>query len=168
MKIIADGKAYVQLNDVMYIINHLDNIPVPASVFNTVFKDCQPIICTDSNRYEFIEFDDEEAIKFFRELDYSVDYLAFKDKSEDEIIQEGSKVAEEKNALARKFNQMSDDEKRENQSIVSECEMLEFKIFSIRDIVWMKQGHLKIKLPKTSETKQEKPFDKIKKIFKKR
>ena len=30
MKRILNGKAYVQLNDVLYIINNLDDIAVPA------------------------------------------------------------------------------------------------------------------------------------------
>lgn len=166
MKIILNGKAYVQLNDVMYIINNLDDIAVPASIFNTVFKDAKPVICTDSNRYEFIEFTDKDAIKFFEEMDCSVDYLSLKDLSEEEIIQKGVEVAEEKNKWAKKYNEMSDEDKRKNQAIVSKCEMLDFKMMSIRDIVWMKQGHLKIKLPKIdTEEKKEKGINKIKKFF---
>lgn len=169
MKIIVDGKAYVQLNDIMYLINGLDGVSIPASIFNTVFKDGKPIICTDENRYEFVEFTDKDAIKFFSDLEFSVDYLTLKDLSEEEIIQKGVEVAEEKNKWAKKYNEMSDDDKRKNQDIVSKCEMLDFKMMSIRDIVWMKQGHLKIKLPKIVEgSKKEKGISKIKNIFKKR
>lgn len=169
MKIIVDGKAYVQLNDIMYLINGLDGVSIPASIFNTVFKDGKPVLCTDENRYEFVEFTDKDAIKFFAELEFSVDYLAFKDLSEEEIIQKGVEVAEEKNKWAKKYNEMSDNDKRKNQDIVSKCEMLDFKMMSIRDIVWMKQGHLQIKLPKIADgNKKEKGISKIKNIFKKR
>lgn len=166
MKIIVDGKAYVQLNDIMYLINGLDGVSIPASIFNTVFKDGKPVVCTDENRYEFVEFTDKDAIKFFVDLDFSVDYLALKDLSEEEMIQKGVEVAEEKNKWAKKYNEMSDEDKRKNQAIVSKCEMLDFKMMSIRDIVWMKQGHLKIKLPKIdTEEKKEKGINKIKKFF---
>ena len=84
------------------------------------------------------------------------------------MIEKGVEVAEEKNKWAKKYNEMSDEDKRKNQAIVSKCEMLDFKMMSIRDIVWMKQGHLKIKLPKTgTEEKKEtaKEFNKLLKAF---
>ena len=113
-----------------------------------------------------IEFTDKDAIKFFEEMDCSVDYLSLKDLSEEEIIQKGVAVAEEKNKWAKKYNEMSDEDKRKNQAIVSKCEMLDFKMMSIRDIVWMKQGHLKIKLPKIdTEEKKENGINKIRKFF---
>ena len=108
-------------------------------------------------------------MKFFEEMECSVNYLEFKDLSEEEMIQKGVAVAEEKNKWAKKYNEMSDEDKRKNQAIVSKCEMLDFKMMSIRDIVWMKQGHLKIKLPKIdTEEKKEKGLNKIKKFFGKR
>ena len=170
MKIIIDGKAYVQLNDIMYLIHDLDGACVPASIFEVVFEEGKPLICSDENRYEFIEFDDGDSIEFFKKAEYSVDYLSLKDKSEEELIQIGTEITEEKNKLAKKYNEMSDEDKKKNQSIVSEYKMLEFKMFSIRDIVWMKQGRLKIKLPNflEKEEKRQRPINKIRNIFKKR
>ena len=36
MKIIVDGKAYVQLNDIMYLINGLDGVSIPVSIFSLI------------------------------------------------------------------------------------------------------------------------------------
>lgn len=51
------------------------------------------------------------------------------------------------NEIVLKFNSMSDEEKRQNQDLIHQYELLEFKLFSIRDILWFKQGHLKMSLP---------------------
>ena len=53
---------------------------------------------------------------------------------------------------------MSDEEKMNNQHLITECEKLDFKMYSVRDILWMRQGHLKIELPyeaRKEETKIE-------------
>jgi len=170
MKIIVEGKVYVQLNDIMYIFHNLEETPIPSSIFDVVFKDGKPLICTDENRYEFVEFTDKGAIDFFKDFDYSVDYLTLRDKSEEELIEIGVAISEERNNLAKKFNEMSDEDKQKNQSMVFACKMLVFKMLSVRDIVWMKQEHLKIKLPNIEELKdsKKKPFYKLKNIFKKK
>lgn len=58
-------------------------------------------------------------------------------------------------------------------SMVSQCEFLDFKMDSLRDVLWFKQGHIKIKLPEGVDLpagfEQEKGIRKlIKTIFNKR
>lgn len=143
MKIITNNKAYVQLNDISYLLRSTDLIP--ASIFEKCFLDI--FICTDQNRYEFMEFDTKEEIEFFKNLDYSVDYLELKDLTEEEIIQYGISLAERRNEIAKKYNAMSDSDKEKNLDMVTQCELLDFKILSVRDVLWFKQGHLKMYLP---------------------
>ena len=70
---------------------------------------------------------------------------------------------------------MSEDERKENLEMVTQCELLDFKMYSLRDILWLKQGHLKMTLlegvdyPEEFVQKDEKGIQKlIRRIFPKR
>jgi hypothetical protein len=156
MKIVLKDKVYVQINDLGPMMNFMEGKAIPACVINQVFG--KFFICCDDNRYEFEVFTQPEAIEFFASLDYSVDYMAVKDMSEEEMINYGVSIAEEKNGIAKKFNAMSKEEKEANQHLVTECEKLDFKMYSVRDILWMRQGHIKMELPyevRKEEAKKE-------------
>ena len=172
MKIITNDAAYVQLNDIAYL-NHSD-LPIPASIFTKVYGDSVFYI-DNNNRYDFIKFDEKSEIKFFKSIDWMVDFNEVKDLNEEEIISLGQSMAEEKNTIAKKFNEMTEKNKKKNMDMVSKCELLDFKIYSLRDILWFKQGHIKMILPDcidymvNQEQKQEKSFKKtLKRIFNKR
>ena len=156
MKIVLEDKVYVQINDLGPMMNFCEGKAIPGCVINQVFG--QMFICCDDNRYEFEEFTQREAIEFFSSLDYSVDYMAVKDMSDEELMNYGVSIAEQKNEIAKKFNAMSKEEKEANQDLIREYEMLDFKMLSVRDILWMRQGHIKIKLPfevRKEEAKKE-------------
>lgn len=105
------------------------------------------VIIDDSNRYEFEKFEDDSEIEFFKGLDWIVDYNSVKDLSDDEIIELGQSIAQSRNQIAQQFNSMSENERKENFDMVTQCELLDFKICSLRDILWFKQGYLKMTLP---------------------
>lgn len=157
MKIITENKAYVQLNDLAYLMKSSEGKSIPSSIINKVFKDM--FICTDSNRYEFMEFDSPEEIKFFKDLEYSVDYMECINLSDVEIIEKGQEIADEMNKVAKKYNDLSDEDKEKNQRLVVEHELLQFKMYSLRDIIWFRQGKLKMKLPKLPEMKATRNID---------
>ncbi len=144
MKIITENAVYVQKNDITYL-NHTD-LPIPASIFMKIFGN-GIVIINDSNRYEFEKFEDDSEIEFFKGLDWIVDYNSVKDLSDDEIIEIGQNIAQVKNQIAEQFNLMSEDERKENLGLVTQCELLDFKMYSLRDILWFKQGHLPMTLP---------------------
>jgi hypothetical protein len=74
-----------------------------------------------------------------------------KDLEEDKIIELGMDVAKSKNELAKNYNSMNKEERSRNRDVFSKCELLEFKMYSIRDFLWFKQGHIKFDLPKGVE-----------------
>lgn len=159
MKIITEDKAYVQLNDLQYLMR--SNNVIPASIIESVFGEV--FVVTDSNRYEFKEFTKKEEIEFFANLDYSVDYAKFASMDEEEIMNYGMSIAEEKNKFAQKFNSMSEKEREEKYDEARDiAELLDFKMLSVRDILWFRQGHIKMTLPKglklpgSEESKPEK------------
>ena len=63
--------------------------------------------------------------------------------------------SKEENAVAQ-----TEEQKEENVNIVTQCDLLDFKMYSLRDILWLKQERIKMELPEvvdlTAELKQEK------------
>lgn len=144
MKIITDNVAYVQKKDID-CLNQTD-LAIPASIFMKVLGN-GIVIIDDSNRYEFVEFEAPEEIEFFKGIDWMIDYNEVKDLSEEETIALAQSIAEEKNSIAQRFNSMTPEERKNNMSMVSRCELLDFKMYSLRDILRFKQGHIKMELP---------------------
>lgn len=150
MKIINSDSAYVQKNDIAYL-NSFD-LPIPFSIFMKVFGNGVTII-NDSNRYDFVKFDEESEIEFFKGLDWMIDYNEVKDLIEDEIIKLAKNIEKEREKIATTFNSMSKKEKNQHIDMVTKCDLLEFKFYSLRDILWLKQGHISIKLPENDKEK---------------
>ena len=144
MKIITENAVYVQKNDIAYLTH--TGFSIPASIFVKVFGN-GIVIIDDSNRYEFEKFENNSEIAFFKGLDWIVDYNSVKDLSDDEIIKMGLSITQTRNQIALQFNSMSEDERKKNLDMVTKCELLDFKMYSLRDILRFKQGHLKMTLP---------------------
>ena len=64
------------------------DMPIPASIYTKVFTGIT--IVDDSNRFDFVSFDKEHEVKFFRELEFVIDYDQYKDLT-DEQMEEFSK-----------------------------------------------------------------------------
>lgn len=145
MKIFKDNSVYVQKND-MVNLNHAD-ISIPASIFIKVFGQGITVI-DETNRYEFIEFNAPEEIKFFQEQDWIVDYNAIRDLTEEELMELGQSIAQDKTAKAKAFNKLPKKQRQQKyQSVVSSLELLDFKMYSIRDMIMFKRGELEFPLP---------------------
>lgn len=103
---------YVQMQDIMEL-NRSDT-PILASIYMKVFKGI--VIVDDTNRFDFVRFDDEEEVKFFKEVDFIIDYNEYKDMTDDQLENEWGKLVTKSNEIAKKWNEMSEDE-REKISI---------------------------------------------------
>lgn len=146
MEVFANNKVYVQNNDLQFLLRACDGISIPSSIINKVFGDL--FIVTDDNRYEFVEFSNVEEIAFFKNCDWIIDYHAFDGMTEVEIINYGSQINDKRNELAEKFNNLPEKEQEKlYEQVSSEVMMLDYKIYSIRDLVWHRQGHLKFTVP---------------------
>ena len=77
-----------------------------------------------------------------------VDYEEVKDKSEYEINRLLSKVAEEAEKYLREYKDYPYEEQKEHEDIHEKYKLLEFKFFSLRDILYSKQETGKIDVPK--------------------
>ena len=144
MKIFRNDAVYVQKNDIAYLNN--TDLSIPASIFMKVFGS-GIVIIDDSNRYDFIDFTEPKDIEFFSSLDWIFDYDDVMDLSEEEIMDLGNSIAEKRNEIVNEFSSMDKNEKEKNLSMIQQCDLLEFKLLSLRDFLWFKQGHIKIELP---------------------
>lgn len=150
MKIINSDSVYVQKNDIAYL--NSSDLPIPASVYMKVFGKGVTII-NDSNRYDFVKFEEKSEIEYFKGLDWMIDYNKVKDLSEDEIIKLAESIGEERDEIASTFNSMPEEERKQHTDMVTKCDLLEFKFYSLRDILWFKQGHISMNLPENGKKK---------------
>ena len=129
-------KVYVQMNDIAMLIH--SDLPVPASIYEKIYADT--VITDDSNRMDFVEFNQPSDIKFFESLDWIVDYKAIRVLSEEEINYKEQEIAKEINEIVNIYNSMSEEEKINNQSLVQDYDFLNYKLVYLNEILLVKKG----------------------------
>ena len=162
MKIIYENCVYVQKNDIGFL-NQTD-MPIPGSIYMKVFENNEVTIIDNSNRFEFIKFTKPNEIEYFKNINWMIDYNDVFNLTEDEIIELGNKIAKERNDIAKKYNAMSQEDRKKNYSLIRECELLDFKMYSLRDIMLHKQGKLSFTIPTPKKKRAKKKG--IKKLLK--
>lgn len=148
MKIIMNDCVYVQKHDLKHCCMYMWNRE-PTLFFKVFRKDI--IMVNDSNRYEFVKFDDYDVIEYFKNLDWIVDYNSVKDLNKIGFVTLGEEIVIEMQKLSNKLNAMSKEELENHLDMVTEYEKLEYKMCSLRDIIWYKQGKIKMTLPEGVE-----------------
>jgi len=143
MKLFRNNKVYVQMNDVMFAMNHSNSIP--AVVVNQIFKDV--VIVTSDNRMDFVNFDDEVAINYFRKLDFVVDYDDYKDLSIEELDAKAGVLIEKLGVIANNYNSLSKEKRAKHQDLVEEYEKLEYVINYLGEIRGIKLGTNNMDIP---------------------
>lgn len=145
MKVLKDNKIYVQKNDMAYL--NSSGLNIPTSIFMKVFGQGITII-DNSNRYEFIEFTKPEEVEFFKAIDWIVDYNDVKNLSEEELIEFGQSIGNAKGEKIKQFNAMPEEDRRQQyERVTMDLELMDFKMYTIRDIIMLKRGQLSFPLP---------------------
>lgn len=154
---------YVQMQDIMHLNN--TDMPIPASIFTKVFTGI--VIVDDRNRFDFVKFDEEHEIKFFRELEFILDYGHYKDFTDEQLEEEGEKFATRANEIANKWNSMTEDERRQNSNLLQEHENLGYMMNFLSEIYAIKHGKRKMPFPEFVEIPKKtkrRPFFKKKDV----
>ena len=133
---------YVQMQDIMYLSNETD-MPIPATIFEKVFSGVT--IVTDANRFDFVKFEEEHEIEFFRELDFVIDFDQYKDLTDEQLEEEAQKLGTKANDIAEKWNAMTEDERRKNGSLYGEHRNIGYMINFLSEIYAVK--HRKRSMP---------------------
>ncbi len=132
---------YVQMQDIMHL--NQSDLPIPASIYTKVFTGVT--IVNDSNRFDFVRFDEEHEVKFFRDLEFVIDYDKYKDLTDEQLEEEGQKLAVKANEIAEKWNNMSEEERKQNSNLLQEHENLGYMLNFLSEIYAVK--HRKRKMP---------------------
>ena len=154
---------YVQMQDIMHLNN--TDMPIPASIYTKVFTGI--VIVDDSNRFDFVRFDEEHEVKFFRELDFVIDYDQYKDLTDEQLEEEGQKLATKANEIAERWNAMTPEERQKNSNLLQEHENLGYMLNFLSEVYAVKHGKRSMPFPdfvKLPEKPKKKPFFKRKKM----
>lgn len=143
MKLFRNNKVYVQMNDVMFAMNHSNAIP--AVIINQIFKDV--VIVTSENRMDFVSFDDKAAIDYFRKLDFIVNYDDYKNLSIEELDAKAAELIDKIGIVAEKYNSLSEEKRAKHQDLVDEHEKLEYVINYLSEIRGIKLGTNHMDIP---------------------
>ena len=148
---------YVQMQDIMHL-NSTD-MPIPASIYTKVFTGI--VIVNDSNRFDFVRFDEEHEVKFFRELNFVIDYDQYKDLTDEQLEEEGQKLATRANEIAERWNAMTPEERQQNSNLLQEHENLGYMLNFLSEVYAVKHGKRSMPFPdfvKLPEKPKKKPF----------
>lgn len=140
MKIITSEAIYIQKKDLFFL--NQTNLSIPSSISLNAFY-YETTIIDDDDIYEFIKFEEEIEIDFLKKIDWIVDYNNLKDLEEYQIIKLIEDVGKEKNNIFKKYNNNI----IKNKDLLLRYEQLEFKITTLIEILWLKQGHIKLNFP---------------------
>ena len=135
---------YVQMQDIMYLSNETD-MPIPASIFTKIFTGVT--IVDDSNRFDFVRCDDQHEVKFFRDLDFIIDYDQYKDLTDEQLEEEGQKFASKANEIAEKWNSMNEEKQQENISLLEEYRNIGYMLNFISEVYAVKNGKRSMPFP---------------------
>lgn len=154
-----DGKevVYVQRHDMMYINSEMD-IPIPASVFLKFFNGIT--IVDDSNRFEFVKFEGEEAVNYFKELEFIIDFDHYKGFTDEQIDKEAEELAAKANEIAEKWNAMTKKKRKENISLREEYNKIGYMIQFLYVILSVKNKKREMPFPEFVEIPECSPENK--------
>lgn len=137
---------YVQMQDLMFIVHDLDDIAIPASIMNYFFSKGF-VIVNDSNRFDFVKFDKEPEVAFFKTLNFIIDYNDYKDLTDEQFQERFKSVVGEYNSLAKKWNKMPETEREKNINLLVSIQKLEHTIKFIHELYDLKHGNSSMTLP---------------------
>ena len=140
-------KIYVQMEDLMRLYNS-DSV-IPASIFDKVFS--EPVVVDDNNRHDFVEFSDKEDVNYLKSIEWIIDCKKYMKANINKVSNEYVHVLNELNKISALYNQLSDDEKKDNEYLVSNYDYLNYKLNALRDIIQFRNGNLYIPFPQVPD-----------------
>ena len=134
---------FVQKKDVSYFIT--EGREIPLCILEVFYKDgVNPV---DDDLREFLKIEREEAVRFFKEKDYIIDYEQYKDFTVRQVERESKRVRKEIIKIEQKIKNSTDDDiSKISQKIETyfDNEQLKYELFLLKDL---KEGKTKINFP---------------------
>ena len=142
MKIFNEEKSkrvvYVQRNDLAMLDS--SSLTIPGSCLITGLVD-------DSNRFNFVRFEDPRVVEFFEGIDWIVDYKSLKGKDDEAFADAYNEVVSEMNSIAQSYNGLLEFERKDHQDMIERYELLEYKKNSICSIYDALNGKIDMPFP---------------------
>lgn len=161
MKIITNDATYVQKRDIEYL--YLAHEKIPSSIFVKVFGSGL-IRIDNTNRNDFVKFEDEVERDFFNNLDFIIDYNEVKDLSETDIKKLFQAIDDEQFMVATKMNDVRGKNDIDALAHLTRYNQLDYKFSSLRVAFGFKTGYFVFDLPKELENLEAKEIDAVKKL----
>ncbi len=136
---------YVQMQDIIFLLHQTD-MPMPASIFTKVFTDV--IIVTDENRFDFVKFDEEPEVKFFRDLEFIIDFDQYKNLTIEQLGEESKRLAKRANNISDQWNSMSKEEREKNSALLDEHKGISYMMDFLLEIYYLNHGKRTMPFPK--------------------
>lgn len=134
---------FVQEEDILFFI--IENREMPLCILEVFYKDgIKPV---DAVLRRFVKIDSEEAVKFFKEKDYIIDYNQYKDFTVRQLERKIKRVGKEIIKIEQKIEKSTDDDIRQiAQKVEAYCDKkyLRYELFLLKDL---KEGKTKINFP---------------------
>ncbi len=134
----------VQINDIAFLSNATD-IAIPASIFTKVFSGV--VIVDDSNRFDFVQFEEPLEINFFKSMEWIIDYNKYMAFSDEELEKQFNEEVQAIDKIVDTYNAMSKEEKSKNQHLILDYECRKYKVDFINQIGLVKEGKSEISIP---------------------
>jgi len=129
----------------MGFLNSLD-IPIPANIYLKVFGG-EATIIGSHNYFDYICFDEKEAVDFFKNLEFIINYDDFANLNLEEINEIAYEIGRKIVDIVNKFNSMSIEVRRNNSKILEYFQKLEYMYLCISIIHKFKLNNEPLLMP---------------------
>ena len=126
---------YVQKIDINFL--HSLNLPIPNNDYTEKFINGEEVI-DSNNDFEFVKFDDEEAIKYFNSLNWILDFNYMVSLSSDELTELKLQLMDEKDRINDKLISINDNEKR--NFLLIQSKIIDLQLYSLDDLLMFVSG----------------------------
>lgn len=143
MKIITYNAIYIQKVDLEFIKYRLHTLP--QSISSKIFENSE-FDFDNYNKYDFLKFEDKDAIEYFKSIAWIIDYESIKDLTAEGITNLGRTYVEKRNKIAERLYSMTDKDEEYNSTLL-QYKLINYQIDSLTDISDYKLGLLQMNLP---------------------
>ncbi len=172
MKIITEDKVYVQRIDLGRLEDVEDTLP--AAVYLPFWapnlNGPNFVSIDDTNRFEFFDFDTPEAIEYFKDIDWILDYTTISVLSKDELEEVGQGFLQARNKLAEEYQGLTGPIEGRRAEIVEEVNNIDYKIATLQYMYAVNTGKEQLVLPpeiappETKVTESKKPYSLLQRL----
>ena len=145
MKIINEDSVLVQKRDLAQLTDYDGSIPM--SIYMKLCGNGIGIIDA-SNVNDFMRFDTENEIEFFKSASWILDYNEYNSKSLSDLYASAEGLIAKINELTIEYNKLSGEEQHKNSTMIDQMNLLIYEVQSIAALIRVKQGNNNVRLSK--------------------